>query len=111
MLRNKTKPVKFELNYQYGRKSGDANTSMGNTIINCGAFKYVSEKLGMNSSNTSVALMLGDDNLFGTDVDLDIPTLEKAFSEAGLVAKVKIHETIYTSKFLQCLPVPITIEG
>lgn len=34
--------------------------------------------------------------------------MEEIFREAGLTVKVKIHNTIYTSKFLQCLPVPST---
>lgn len=102
LLRNKNLKtnVKFSFRYDYGRKSGDANTSVGNTIINCGAYNYAMKIFGMNSSNTSEALMLGDDNLFGTDVDLDEEKIKQVFLEAGLVVKAKIHPSIYSSKFL-----------
>lgn len=55
----------INLRYQYGRKSGDPNTSLGNTIINCVAFNSIP----MFKNNTSTAFMLGDDNLFASNVD------------------------------------------
>jgi len=43
----------------YGRKSGDPNTSLGNTIINAVTFRSLFGK-----DEVSTAFMLGDDNLF-----------------------------------------------
>lgn len=54
----------------------------------------------MDQHNTSEALMLGDDNLFGTNVKVDQDKIVSIFKDAGLVVKAKIHDTIYSSKFL-----------
>jgi hypothetical protein len=48
---------------KYGRKSGTANTSIGNTIINAITFHMIK----MFKDKVSIAFMLGDDNLFGSN--------------------------------------------
>lgn len=50
----------------YGRKSGDPNTSLGNTIINAVTYNNIFDK-----ENNSIAFMLGDDNLFASNINYD----------------------------------------
>lgn len=47
--------------YKYGRKSGDPNTSCGNTIINAVAMKSIPYLKGRLTKSFG----LGDDNLVG----------------------------------------------
>lgn len=55
--------------------------------------------------------MLGDDNLFASNVDFSEESIIQAYKEVGLVVTVVKHTSVYTSKFLQSMPVKILIEG
>jgi hypothetical protein len=48
---------------KYGRKSGTANTSLGNTLLNAITFHMIE----MFKGKVSIAFMLGDDNLFASN--------------------------------------------
>jgi len=50
----------------YQRKSGDPNTSIGNSIINCVATSMLD--IFRDSNKTSEAMMMGDDNIFMTNI-------------------------------------------
>lgn len=56
----------IRVHQKYGRKSGDPNTSLGNTIINAVTYNNI-----FNRDQNSTAFMLGDDNLFASDRDYD----------------------------------------
>lgn len=56
----------MRVHQKYGRKSGDPNTSLGNTIINAVTYNNI-----FNREDNSMAFMLGDDNLFASNIDYD----------------------------------------
>lgn len=74
---------------------------MGNSLINAATFYHVfkHELFGMDK-NVSKALILGDDNIFATNEDLDIDEIQKAYADYGLKVKVEITRDITTTKFL-----------
>ena len=55
--------------------------------------------------------MLGDDNLFMSNVDFDENMIIEKYRQYGLVVKVVKRENIYQSKFLQSYLLPVTING
>lgn len=79
----------------YGRKSGDPNTSLGNTIINAVTFRALFDK-----NKVSTAFMLGDDNLFMSNDYIAPNLIKELYKEYGLDVKVEIKEGPYQSKFL-----------
>lgn len=88
----------------YGRKSGDPNTSLGNTIINAVTFRALFDK-----DKVSTAFMLGDDNLFMSNDYIPPNLIKDLYKEYGLDVKVEIKEGPYLSKFLQCYLAPVKI--
>jgi hypothetical protein len=72
---NEFKYPKLSIKTKYGRKSGDPNTSIGNTIINALTFYNI-----FNEDPTSYAFMLGDDNLFASN---------KLYSQEDIIGKYK----------------------
>lgn len=79
----------------YGRKSGDPNTSLGNTIINAVTFRALFDK-----GKVSTAFMLGDDNLFMSNDYIPPNLIKELYKDYGLDVKVEIKEGPYQSKFL-----------
>lgn len=44
--------------------------------------------------------MLGDDNLFASDIKFDTELIKLKYAQLGLDVKVVRHDSPYTSKFL-----------
>lgn len=82
----------------FGRKSGDPNTSIGNTFIN--AITYLIVKDSLFANKTSTAFMLGDDNIFGSNRLISKENIKNAYKALGLDVKVVVHGQMITSKFL-----------
>ena len=68
---------------------------MGNTLINAVTFNNV-----FKDTKVSTAFMLGDDNLFMSNHDMDENDIIRKYLEYGLVVKVVKRTNVYKSKFL-----------
>lgn len=71
----------------FTRKSGDANTSCGNTTVNMSATKFVYDNLNLYQ-DLQLCLLLGDDNLSVMDVT---PSNRKYFDDVHLLERVLIE--------------------
>lgn len=70
-------------------------------MINAIAFRSL-----FNSDDVPIAYMLGDDNLFGSNIYYSEENIKAKYHDLGLTVKVNIHENIIKSKFLQSIPAP-----
>lgn len=111
MLQTATGSIKFKTKYQ--RKSGDPNTSLGNSLINAATFHHIfkTPKAPFSELGASHALILGDDNIFCTLKVPNVTKIQEEYAKYGLKVKVKVSNSIYETKFLQCMPVPATVDG
>lgn len=91
----KSKDSELSCRVDYQRKSGDANTSLGNTLVNAIVFRTV-----FRGQPVSTAFMLGDDNLFGSNKFYSKEDIIEKYATFGLVVKVEVHTNILNSKFL-----------
>ena len=79
---------------------------MGNTLINAITFVHVFPNEGR-----SKAFMLGDDNLFMSNIDYKESDIIKDYADYGLEVKVIKRRNVYESKFLQSYLVPVVIDN
>jgi hypothetical protein len=106
---------------EYTRKSGDQNTSIGNTYINFLAHAYAIKLYELKHSVSVKYYMigLGDDNLLAVDVELSKLKQFMAFCETtiismGLKPKMKVSNTAPSYCSCEFVPVvrnPITTKG
>lgn len=68
---------------------------MGNTLINAITFVHV-----FPNRDRSRAFMLGDDNLFMSNIDYNESDIIKDYADYGLDVKVIKRKNVYESKFL-----------
>lgn len=68
---------------------------MGNTLINAITFIHV-----FPNKDRSRAFMLGDDNLFMSNIDYNESDIIKDYADYGLEVKVIKRKNVYESKFL-----------
>lgn len=68
---------------------------MGNTLINAITFVHV-----FPNKDRSRAFMLGDDNLFMSNIDYNESDIIKDYADYGLEVKVIKRKNVYESKFL-----------
>lgn len=97
MVFNSHSYPRFTVKTTYGRKSGDPNTSIGNTIINALTFYNIFKR---GSFVVSKAFMLGDDNLFASNVRFDKDYIISEYRKYGLDVKVNVVTSQYEAKFL-----------
>lgn len=83
-----------------GRKSGDNDTSSGNTVTTGTTISYVLNTLGLSFASA----VLGDDNITVLPrLDHDIgPLIIKMMSTMGLTVKVRQTNKIMEAEFLSC---------
>lgn len=68
---------------------------MGNTLINAITFVHI-----FPDTDRSRAFMLGDDNLFMSNIDYNESDIIKDYADYGLEVKVIKRKNVYESKFL-----------
>lgn len=68
---------------------------MGNTLINAITFVHI-----FPNKDRSRAFMLGDDNLFMSNIDYNESDIIKDYADYGLDVKVIKRKNVYESKFL-----------
>nr|UCJ00323.1 polymerase P2 [Prune dwarf virus] len=91
--------LKFSVNYQ--RRTGDACTYLGNTIVTLAALCYVYD---LRSSNVAMVVASGDDSLIGSYSELD-RSFEHLFSTLfNFEAKFPHNQPFICSKFLLTMP-------
>nr|UCJ00330.1 polymerase P2 [Prune dwarf virus] len=91
--------LRFSVNYQ--RRTGDACTYLGNTIVTLAALCYVYD---LRSSNVVMVVASGDDSLIGSYSELD-RSFEHLFSTLfNFEAKFPHNQPFICSKFLLTMP-------
>nr|UCJ00327.1 polymerase P2 [Prune dwarf virus] len=91
--------LRFSVNYQ--RRTGDACTYLGNTIVTLAALCYVYD---LRSSNVAMVVASGDDSLIGSYSELD-RSFEHLFSTLfNFEAKFPHNQPFICSKFLLTMP-------
>nr|UCJ00338.1 polymerase P2 [Prune dwarf virus] len=91
--------LRFSVNYQ--RRTGDACTYLGNTIVTLAALCYVYD---LQSSNVAMVVASGDDSLIGSYSELD-RSFEHLFSTLfNFEAKFPHNQPFICSKFLLTMP-------
>nr|UCJ00940.1 polymerase P2 [Prune dwarf virus] len=91
--------LRFSVNYQ--RRTGDACTYLGNTIVTLAALCYVYD---LRSSNVTMVVASGDDSLIGSYSELD-RSFEHLFSTLfNFEAKFPHNQPFICSKFLLTMP-------
>jgi hypothetical protein len=110
--------VKAQIKYFcYGtRKSGDQNTSIGNTILNVMMQLYALEYAGHNvtellNSGKLDILALGDDTVICTDgIEIDQETHVKVIRHLGLIIQIE-RKNQHTVTFCSSYFVPAVVNG
>nr|WPR15582.1 RNA-dependent RNA polymerase [Prune dwarf virus] len=91
--------LRFSVNYQ--RRTGDACTYLGNTIVTLAALCYVYD---LQSPNVAMVVASGDDSLIGSYSELD-RSFEHLFSTLfNFEAKFPHNQPFICSKFLLTMP-------
>nr|UCJ00317.1 polymerase P2 [Prune dwarf virus] len=91
--------LRFSVNYQ--RRTGDACTYLGNTIVTLAALCYVYD---LRSLNVAMVVASGDDSLIGSYSELD-RSFEHLFSTLfNFEAKFPHNQPFICSKFLLTMP-------
>ena len=76
--------------------SGEVSTSVGNTILNLLAWKWVARKLKLENTDIIVE---GDDSLIGLNELVTVEQLKFEYSKLGFDADVTIRDGLVGSSF------------
>jgi hypothetical protein len=87
-----------------GRKSGQPHTSLGNSIVNAKVvtFGILAATNGVDFKNQPIPghmLVLGDDNLIATNVNVNLDAAANAMRVLGFQPKLKSHDSIDDAEF------------
>lgn len=97
-------PESIAVDIPGGRKSGQPHTSLGNSIVNAKVvtFGMLVVHGGIDFKNQPIPghmLVLGDDNLIATNLNVDLGRAADAMRSLGFRPKLKCHETIDDAEF------------
>jgi hypothetical protein len=94
-----SKFYKYEV--PFTRKSGDQNTSVGNTLLNFSVHKYAMECCGITDY---FMIGLGDDNVIAYKGQIDVLEIQATIESFGLKPKLKVtNDPSYCSSvFIPC---------